>query len=216
MKQLNWKYFLSEIFIVTIGILLAFELQNWKERSKQNILFQSHLRDLKSNLMQDEEQIKIQIDMLNSIDSSLLELTQLLYSSESVTLNREQMFKIHTLNNWYFLILRRTAYQDLYNSGRLNLLQDSLLKANLATYYEYGELVSTIDKRVVQDDFRTIIIQKVPFGKNAWDVPEETRLVLSNIAFSIKASIDNINMHLKNLLSINEKIIDSIDPLIED
>ena len=216
MKKVNWKYAVGEVIIVMIGILLAFQLQNWNESMKDKSLVDSYLSNPKENLLQDQNQIAEQRSVLQSIDSSLNQLNQYLYQRQNVVLTKDEMALIHQLSNWYYLIIRSTTFNDLFNSGRLNLLPDLDLRLDLSTYYEYSELVKSFDQGVAQSQlsFTNIIVQMVPFGRDSWNVTEKEADQLINMAWYIKGRITNTLMHLENLQDINADIVSSIDGLL--
>lgn len=48
------KYAIGEIFLVVIGILIALQINNWKEENKQHEITISYLKNLQSDFKQNE------------------------------------------------------------------------------------------------------------------------------------------------------------------
>ncbi len=215
MKQINWKYGLGEIAIVMIGILLAFQLQNWNEHRKEVSLIRSYLDNLKENLNQDQEHIGRQQAFLSDVDSSLKSLDKMLLNLNEKTWSYDKMKGIHELSAWYFLLVQNATFSDLYNAGRLNLLPDLALRLDLSNYYEYAELIKGFDVQVseTQRQYNLIIIENVPFSMNNWRIPENMRYQLVNMSRSIQSRVKNHQFHLTNLNSLNVNLIARIDGL---
>ena len=218
MKRVNWKYTVGEILIVMVGILLAFQLQTWNEHRKESGLVDSYLTNLKENLLQDQTQLDRQKFALNNIDSGLTVLNQLMISKRAVVLDNQQMDLIKDITNWYFFFGRNTTFNDLYNSGRLNLLPDLDLRLDLSTYYEYCELMKTFDNYTAETQltYNEVIIKNVPFGRGGWKVDEQMKFQLTNMAWDIKGRIRSNTGHLANITEINQSLVKQIDVLLND
>ena len=66
--KIDWKYGLGEIFIVIIGITLAFWLNNWADNLSSKKLRDQYLESLKLDLVEERNQIdSLQISSLSSI-----------------------------------------------------------------------------------------------------------------------------------------------------
>ena len=58
MKKINWQYALGEVIIVSIGITIAFALNNWKEARNNQKIKQQYLSSLKTDIQKEIKQLE--------------------------------------------------------------------------------------------------------------------------------------------------------------
>lgn len=137
------KYFVREIIIVSIGILIAFQINSWdsrrKEKAERIYAYQSLLEDIASDLY-----------VLNYYKDQLENSSDYydrLFSGQEVDLDSLPYF-IKT----QFSIQRNNAtYLGLKSSGKLSLLQNESIRKTCLLYYEtYLEGQTRISERFFQ------------------------------------------------------------------
>ena len=130
------KYAIGEIILVVIGILIALQINNWNENSKERNVEQEYLVSLKEefnhNLIELDSVIKT-----NSINrDNALELSNLMGpDSPSIT---EKGFADLTMNttNWEVQFRPNQAVLDeIISSGKLAIFSNNKLKFALSAYY---------------------------------------------------------------------------------
>ncbi|MGK0413279.1 MAG: hypothetical protein ACJA1B_001482 [Polaribacter sp.] len=131
-----FKYAIGEIVLVVIGILIALQINNWNENSK-NKLTES---DYYCKLLADFELDRQNIAVLYKESQHKIEISKRLL----LDLNNKNKNKSYLLNN-YLQGLRTNPFvpskvtmTDIVSSGKLNLLTNDSIKNNLIRYY--GEL----------------------------------------------------------------------------
>lgn len=155
--QANFKkyllYAIGEIFLVMIGISLAFQLDNWNEdRIKQNTAM-GHYQNIKSQLADDKLLLEQQVGF------NQLYLQQFNYANKIISENDRT--KIDTLGQ----IMRNLSqysdfdkegniYQTLLNSGEIKLLKNIEIVNALQEYEEksnYLNRMEVIHNKAVMD-----------------------------------------------------------------
>jgi hypothetical protein len=132
----RWKRFaraLSEIPIVTAGILIAFALDAWWDSRGTADREQIHLRALTSDFEQNVAALQVLVKTEEEIMASSQALLKLARAMQPVTTARvvELMSEVFNSNRYEPVM---GAYEALVNSGGLMLIRDESLRAALAQF----------------------------------------------------------------------------------
>jgi hypothetical protein len=128
----NWTKYGLETLVVIIGILVAFTLNNWNESRKAKNVGQSHLLELKAELLYDLERWEEHLIQFNQVDEAGLYVYDFLSGSST---------RIDTaaLNEAYWRAghlavfgITDVAYTNLIGSGAIENISDDELKRKLA------------------------------------------------------------------------------------
>ena len=144
--KLNWKYALGEVFLIFLGITMAFGLQQWANsksefsKSKRyleafNIELESNLEVIKSHekyTQQDADKLKYYIELVNS------DTAHLLRESDIIDM-------VQNLGPSYYQSLSIGAYQDIINSGGIEYISDPEIRRN---FISYGVFLTEYESRV--------------------------------------------------------------------
>ena len=124
------KYAIGEIILVMIGILLAMQINNWNEDRKDRIKEQVILKQLKEDYQANLIQLKLKIDMRNTIIKSALNIFKAMdYPNEII---RDSLIKdIGTVNDDPTF---DPIQNDLTSSGNLSLITNVQLKRLLSNW----------------------------------------------------------------------------------
>ena len=124
------KYAIGEIILVMIGILLALQVNNWNEKSKEDIVLKEALKQIAQDLKQDEV-------VLNGFlrgDSRRVEYLLALSNGTYNTIRLDSI--MYNLDNYFFFYKSNNSYSSLKSSGLFSSFKNDNLKNNLTAYYE--------------------------------------------------------------------------------
>ena len=124
------KYAIGEMILVMIGILLALQVNNWNEKSKEDIVLKEALKQIAQDLKQDEV-------VLNGFlrgDSRRVEYLLALSNGTYNTIRLDSI--MYNLDNYFFFYKSNNSYSSLKSSGLFSSFKNDNLKNNLTAYYE--------------------------------------------------------------------------------
>lgn len=132
-------YTIGEIALVMIGILLALQVNNWNEQRKmQNLSDEFTVRimeDLDRLVQRSEDQSKKNQDILESVTKTqrLLVRGTPLNDSEKEIVD----FAILWFPRTTYQLPNMLTYEEMKESGQLNLIDDISLRNELAEFYSF-------------------------------------------------------------------------------
>lgn len=141
-------YAIGEIILVVIGILTALQINNWNEQENKITAEKKYLQSLEAefqtNLSLLDQAMETNIEILESVEA----LLNLFNPDELAILNERQLSE-----KIYMAFSRELSYkpsngvfQDIINSGNLNLIRNENLRRELASFN------STIELYKAQED----------------------------------------------------------------
>ena len=167
-----FKYAIGEIILVVIGILIALQINNWnegtKEQNKETIYLKNLERDLTNQLDFIDDQISYETDFTNAA-SYLLS-----------SFNGKNFIKIDTsfFRNLTLLQSRKTflindpTYTDMLSSGNIDIIKNKNIKDKLIQYYQELERI----EKIIQNNNSLLVDQQYAsfFLKIGYYFDEET------------------------------------------
>lgn len=132
LKKYNWGKLGLELLVVFLGVTSGFLLNNWREQQKEDQLEQKYISGFLSDVNENIEQL----EELNALDSLwLIQARENVLAIQNNTLNRDSaeamMKKIVVINK---MEPHEVTYEDIKNSGNLNLIQNFKLKSKIVDY----------------------------------------------------------------------------------
>ena len=208
------KYAIGEIILVVIGILIALSINNWNEQRKNQddvhlSLFQI-LNDLKQEelLLQEHNLLsKKTIDYLTNISKS---------NYNAVHLDSLLIY----LDNYFSFLKNNNAYSGLKETGKFSNINNPLLKANIASYYEEGYETLIADTQwgeaYTNDQVVPYVIANLEPDTNYLTRGELVlnKLKTTNLKYIINYQIGlkkSVGVHLKSAIQNNNKLITQIE-----
>ena len=130
----KWAEYLLEIIVITMGILLAFGLNNWNENRKEGNFERKVLNELHTA-------IQVNIDHLNRgirRNESAIASCQLILNHFDKGLAYDDSLVQHfsTAISLFYPSLNNNAYESLKSHG-LHLLKNDAIRDTLGTIYEW-------------------------------------------------------------------------------
>lgn len=159
--KFSFKTVVLEIFIVIVGITIAFWLNNWGEERKERRLETEFLKTLRSDLASDSAAFAYQIEENQENVKHLYSFVHVLrkkdYANDSV-----QWFigRFMNRNNW---IINANTFEILKSGGKLDIIQDFDLRSEISRFfrirtYQTERMLDVI--QTFQDDQMNVYLTK--------------------------------------------------------
>lgn len=133
---INWRYAIGEIAIVSIGILLAFQLNTWKGNRLD------HKSEIKALNMMVNEMVKDSASFYAHYKNAIyhkqdaLAILQLLNSDNPLAFADSMMNAFRRCGTYSPNILHRSAFLMMTAQGTLNLIKNDTVRNAIYNYYD--------------------------------------------------------------------------------
>lgn len=155
------RYAVGEIVLVVIGILIALQINNINEERKEEVLEIQFLKRIEKDLIADTIYFNRRIKLSQeTIDNHYLYIHNA-YKHQN---DRHEFTKLINLLNWNseHFISQNSTFQELLNTGQLNILKNQELKENLITLYKDYNIASSHIKEY--NEFSSTQMGQKPFS----------------------------------------------------
>lgn len=153
-------YAFGEIVLVVAGILIALQLNAWKADANDRRSEQTYLRNLRKDLLLQEEVIDAQVVhetlKVAQADSAMT------FFAGALPLDRLERLLIGT-NGLYTrktFVANRSTFNDLVSTGHMALIRDAQVKEDLMRYMQLVEYTTTVINN------NNIVLIDQQFGEN--------------------------------------------------
>jgi len=126
-------YALGEIVLVVIGILLAVNINSWKRAADTNDLEIKILKEIKTDLENDLDEIRNELQNYATIQSADSTLIAYYYSSEAFTDTLGSLVYMYEINPHFNPL--NGGYQLLKTKG-IDIVKNDQLRISINSYYE--------------------------------------------------------------------------------
>ncbi len=155
-------YAIGEIILVVIGILIALQINLWKEerkeRQKECTYFESLVSDLQNQIITINSQIEFELEVIR--DSEVL--INDYYSSNKFLVNNDFSRRISTLNNRMTLKESSSTYKELLSAGHMNVITNSEVKNIILNYYQmlsqFEDIISK-NNSYIDNNFAPLVLR---------------------------------------------------------
>ena len=139
-----FKYAFGEIILVVIGILIALQINDWNQNTKDRKLERQYYCRLLEDVKQDYSNYEYSLELLNErIDANNIIIQKLLDDTLPLDSITPYLLKSVKFSNRNYQATT-DALEDIKSSGNLNILTDLSVKSKLASYYESMARTSSI------------------------------------------------------------------------
>ncbi len=149
-KKRSWTYYFLELLVVFIGVTAGFLLNNWREDNAELRLEKKYLEsfyadvkadafDLDSLIYRSQKKADTMIGILRK--SALI--GEPLSEDLAKTLVKEMMYL-----EWF--TPANDTYEDIKNSGNLNLISNYKLKEKISSYYSFQNQVASVEQYYIK------------------------------------------------------------------
>lgn len=143
MKNYNWGKLGLELLVVFLGVSSGFILNNWREESQQLELEQKYI----TGFIADVEDTIDELSKLNKNDSlwmlaanrNISDLRARTLSKDSADALLKRIIQINKIE------IKKGTYEDIINSGNLNLIRNFDLKGEIVDYALAVQGVTFVD-----------------------------------------------------------------------
>lgn len=140
------KYAIGEILLVVIGILIALQINNWNEGRKDSSRAESYITRISEDLQRSIELSHVLLERNKSILKAVTETQQFL--EQGTQLSPKQRETVEYALLWFsrttYQLPNMLTYEEMKESGDLNLIKDIDLRNKLAEFYSYILQVESI------------------------------------------------------------------------
>ncbi|MEM1259774.1 MAG: hypothetical protein AAGB24_16585 [Bacteroidota bacterium] len=216
--KINWRYAIGEFFIVVIGILVAFQLDAWKENQDEARLVNEYLTDIKAGLETDQAFYKRASEYFNSIGKDI-QTTRDYLLQDQLSLPKDGQKSIRELTDWYRIYISNTAFEDLNNSGRISLIENKKLRYDIIAYYQYIDFVRVLDIEYNESLNRMkegLLGKMVYHNHDELIVPENQVDVILNYLDQKQNFMDGYLGHRRVCNQLSSNIVNTIQEAIEN
>ena len=167
LRKYDWNKLILELIVVFLGVSSGFFLNNWQIEKQEKKLEQQYISAF---LIDIDENIKELERVINDDSLWIKRAKPLLYSMYGDSLNPDSAGSIMKLVTQSSRINAQAGtYEDITNSGNLNLINDFNLKRNIIDYYIEIEGV-----RFLEEFFNDYLnIQVLPFILSDFSILKE-------------------------------------------
>lgn len=145
LKSLNWRDLLKELFIVVLGILIAFALNNWAQNRSNDSLLQDYLISLRTDLAADTVEMTENLNVLQRNMAFVQSLMPHFYrempgrDTIAASFFKRSIFPYFNAHD--------ATVNTLINTGNLKLIQSFELKKALLDHYDKYDLLYQENER---------------------------------------------------------------------
>ena len=145
-KKINWLYYLAELVVVFIGVTAGFLLNNWRLDNAELKLEQKYLNSFYMDVLLDESSLDSLIIREQAKQDTLLAvLKQSVIIDKPLTEELAQKVVKNMLYLEWFSPSDDT-YEDMINSGNLNIISDYRLKEQISSYYNFTSEIKNVEQ----------------------------------------------------------------------
>jgi hypothetical protein len=154
-------YAIGEILLVVIGILIALQINNWNENQKTKKLEIEFLENLQIDLEIDISDFNRRIKDSEYIMKNNYQFIHETYKTQENFKDFKTLVGMLWWNSEYFAA-QNSTYNELSNSGQLNIISNKDLKKSILSHYLFHE---TVSNHIAEfNDFSIVQLSKIiPF-----------------------------------------------------
>ena len=147
LKEMSWATHLIELVVVIVGILIAFQLNEYAAKRSQNALLDNHREYILDETLTNRQRLASTLELSENNLQTIDRLSQLISEKGDV----------ETINNlalelliYHYAYFKSNAYRALTDSGDIRFMNFSEKSATVNLYEYYG-WINSIDSNTVKD-----------------------------------------------------------------
>ena len=157
-----FKYAIGEIILVMIGILLALQVNNWNQKSKNAQLEEQYFIRLLEDLNEDSAILEAKLNYELDIKVHATKAISILENTEAKPYNYEEaLISLYQASQLSYPTASISTYTELIASGRFEIVKSDNLKTSLVRYYEGHWATGRII--LLPNNYRDNLRSKMPY-----------------------------------------------------
>ncbi|MFZ0453231.1 MAG: DUF6090 family protein [Ignavibacteriaceae bacterium] len=201
------RYAVGEIFLVVIGILIALQVNNWKENIQNSELEKNTLENIRSDLVLQQEiineQLKFEEVKIAKADTAAM------FLSSSLSLEKLNSL-LEDLSERRTFIANKTSYISMDNNGEKRLIRNPGLQNSIVRYYQQLDYVT----QVINNN--NLFIVDSQFGPFVSNNSLNIRLTSNRRSDNNQKITPEKQLQLKNQLHIRKAVSENIFKLCRE
>ena len=204
-------YATGEVLLIMIGVLLAFQVSNWKEKRNNKKAELLYYQNIKRQLYEDRGMISRNIDYNNRYLSQFIYADQIIHRNDrsktdtlvKIALNLIRYSDFHRASN---------IYETIVNSGQIRLIKNQNVIEGLQRLeetYVYINKMEDIHFDIIKMIVLPDLVKSIQFSPSKVEQPDELYTFQFKNRFTLLIDI----MNEKN--EIYKRAIHNIDDIIE-
>ncbi len=204
MKGINWKDHIINLFVVILGISVAFYLEGYRETQSAKKLSAKYMISLGEDLKEDRNLL----DTLNKINDRLLSnLNKISNASVGAPINEDSL-SIYLYSIMYNppFTPQSTSYESMKTSGQMDLLADFEVRKKVIELYEqYYNGMNQFDDAIAEhlrDFVKPYFVENARYtGPNTLDPAILNNPQFRNMIFSYRSLFAQKSIFYENVLT---------------
>jgi len=155
-------YALGEVTLIVMGILIAIQVDNWRENMANEKTVANYYtlieNDLNDQMFEIEAQVKSELEILRESEK----LIESYIKNSGFVTDSEYSSAIGNINNWRTFIKIDPAFEQLLATGDVQLISNQDLKKNTFTYFHQLRKVETIiteNHKILESYFAPLMLR---------------------------------------------------------
>lgn len=209
-KKINWLYYIIELAVVFIGVTAGFIMNNWREDAVENKIERQYIESFNNAVLIDKDNLdSLILHSQTKIDNLLNIIKQTEVINKPLTEDLAQKIVMEIMYiEW--MSPANDTYEDIINSGNLNIISDYNLKEKISSYYTFLDEVSNVEQFYTEhmNNYGFPILYKNYHLLRREFINEESykSLEFTNMYLGIVALLQQNNKKYKEALEKNEEL----------
>lgn len=223
--KISWSHTIIELVLITVGLFMAIQIENWRENIKEKQLERKLLSEIKVSLEQD---LSFLSDIIIPRTSEVIVTTHELLSFINEAYGNNEIFNTNVIQITYGLEFepRTSAFENL-KSTNINLVSNDELRLMLVDLYDFNyqrtfRIIDNVINIYRKNRLLPYLEENMKFVSNEneendfWPgmfIPQEffTNQEFYNILCNVNASFNNTLLRLTGIEEKIEQLIKEID-----
>lgn len=212
-----FKYAIGEILLVVIGILIALQINTWRQNSMNRAEEQFYLKKLVNNLANDTLALS---QRMESLSQNLQNLERTSKSIRDLNFEFDKQNSVRALTSIIRFVPQTTTFDNLISTGKLQLIRnDSIVEAIIGYYNDIQnqpDQVSDANITLTRGQIQPYILNKpggyfrqADFNNDFWEEPYFLNIVdfKANLTRGLIAGHGRTKEYAMNLIHLISKEI---------